>query len=57
MREIKFRGKDIDEERGWRYGSLERDLHQKKYYIIDEYEGLGRKVIKETIRTVYRTKR
>lgn len=48
MREIKFRGKDI-EERGWIYGSLDRDLSQNRNYITDEYEGIGREVIEETV--------
>lgn len=49
MREIEFRGKDIDEERGWRYGNLDRDITQKCYYISTQDEGIGRTVIEETI--------
>ena len=48
MREIKFRGYDKDREE-WRFGSLYRDLEQKCYYITDEYEGIGRDVVENTI--------
>ena len=48
MREIKFRGYDLDREE-WRYGSLDRDLEQNEYYITDEYEGIGRNVEEESI--------
>lgn len=48
MRDIKFRGYDLDREE-WRYGSLDRDLEQNEYYITDEYEGIGRNVEEESI--------
>ena len=48
MREIKFRGYDEDREE-WRFGGLDRDLEQKRYYITDEYEGIGREVLEDTI--------
>ena len=48
MREIKFRGYDLDREE-WRYGSLDRDLEQNEYYITAEYEGIGRNVEEDTI--------
>ena len=53
-REIKFRGYDEEREE-WRYGSLDRDLEQKAYYITDEYEGIGREVLEETIGQYTRT--
>lgn len=49
VREIEFRAKDIDEEKGWRYGNLDRDITQKRYYISTQDEGIGRTVIEETI--------
>ena len=48
MREIKFRGYD-DEREEWRIGGLDRDLEQKRYYITNEYEGIGREVLQRTI--------
>ena len=48
MREIKFRGKTLYS-REWRYGSLDRDEPQNKYYIMDNETGDGIKVDEETI--------
>lgn len=47
-REIKFRGCTFDKKE-WVYGSLGRDLENNAYYIIDEYEGVGRTVMAESI--------
>ena len=54
MREIKFRGKTENDI--WKHGSLLKDIH-KKYYIIDNEEGTGRKVLENTIGQFTRTKR
>lgn len=47
MREIKFRGKE--EERGWLYGSLDRDNPQDCWYITDNETGTGIEVEEHTI--------
>ena len=47
MREYKFRGKI--ENNIWKYGSLLKDNPQKIYYIVDNEDGTGRKVLEKTI--------
>ena len=47
MRDIKFRGKT--ENNIWKYGSLLKDNPQKIYYIVDNEDGTGRKVLEKTI--------